>query len=731
MKTLLVSSSRDLALLFPWLVALAVGGTAILVVALAVCRIGRPPAHSRVAVWRAAVTALLALPLLSTLTGMGVMPSVELPRNLLQVRIPVQVESMPTFDVDERWSVESQPTEDPRSVPVTNLPTVNRESLSGRVENVAAGLSPAGAAAGLWLAGSAVLVFRLIIGLLMLGGHRRSALPVPPELLAWALRRLPDDGPRMTLRILRGGPLAVPVCWGLRHATILLPVGSEHWTKERTRAVVQHEISHLHRKDTMFLIGTRLAVALHWFNPLAWIIQRLLARDAEEVCDEMVVEAGVSPQSYARALVETALEARRDRHSDVLVAMADGGDLERRIERILDRPANRARSSAGLVGTVAVFLATAAATLVAAPPSDTASPALPGADQARIDTISRADVVDALIRALDDPAPEVRRSAVNSLRDIGEPAGLAALEALLDDPEDDVRLAAEVVLGLRPASDNLVFPSSSPSPPREAVIDSLTTLVSSPDARSRLSAARALGNLASSRSTPALVQTLDDEDWRVREAAANALGNIGDSAAIPGLLRAWPDPDDHVRASIVSSLGEIGEILGAPPVIEALADDDRHVRHSAAEALGKLGRAGTPPADTTSLPEARRAPPDACRDRPDPTETPRDLAAAITTLLENPDPMLREGATWKIGSLSPITEDAEGLEKDYHHALIVGLSDPAPGVRVAAACGLAEVGDERALEYLTLRTRDSEPEALRDAARWAIDRIGARNEDSS
>lgn len=53
MKTLLVSSSRDLALLFPWLVALAIGGTAILVVALAVCRIGRPPARSRVAVWRA------------------------------------------------------------------------------------------------------------------------------------------------------------------------------------------------------------------------------------------------------------------------------------------------------------------------------------------------------------------------------------------------------------------------------------------------------------------------------------------------------------------------------------------------------------------------------------------------------------------------------------------------------------------------------------------------------
>ncbi|HUE97390.1 MAG TPA: M56 family metallopeptidase, partial [Longimicrobiaceae bacterium] len=671
----------------------------------------------------AAVTALLALPLLSTLTWMGVMPSVELPDSLLPLRLQVQVEAMQTFEVDEPRSAESRPTEDRGSVPVTDLPAVNRSSLPGRGEDVAAGMSPAGAAAGLWVAGSAVLVFRLFIGLLTLAGHRRSARPVRPELLAWALRRLPDDGPTMTLRILRGGPLAVPVCWGLRHATILLPTGSEHWTEERTRAVVQHEISHLHREDTLYLIGTRLAVALHWFNPLAWMIQRLLARDAEEVCDEMVVEAGVSPRSYARTLVETAREARRERHRGVLVAMAHCGNLERRIERILDEPANRTRSSAGLVGTVAVFIATAAATLVAAPPSDTASPTLAGAGQARIDTISRADtispndVVDALVRALEDPAPEVRRSAVNSLRDIGDLSGVAALEALLDDPDDDVRLAAEAVLGLRPAPDNLVFPATSPARPRQATLDSLTALLSSPDAPFRLSAARALGNLASSRTTGALVQTLDDEDWRVREAAASALGNIGDPAAIPGLLRAWPDPDDHVRASIVSALGEIGGLAGTPPVIEALADNERHVRHSAAEALGKLGRARTPPA--------------ACRDRPDPAGTRLDLVAAITTLLENPDPTLRERATWRIGYLSPRPEDTEGLEKDHHHALIVGLSDPAPGVRVAAACGLAEVGDERALEYLTLRARDSEPQSLRDAASWAIHRIGARNEVSS
>jgi HEAT repeat protein len=111
------------------------------------------------------------------------------------------------------------------------------------------------------------------------------------------------------------------------------------------------------------------------------------------------------------------------------------------------------------------------------------------------------------------------------------------------------------------------------------------------------------------------------------------------------------------------------------------------------------------------------------------------LADAVRTLLENPDAPSRERAARAIGplvvsggDLGPGLGDSGETEKDHHHALVIGLSDPATAVRIAAACALASVGDERALEYLGIRSRNSEPEALRQAAAWAIERIAARSQ---
>ncbi len=54
--------------------------------------------------------------------------------------------------------------------------------------------------------------------------------------------------------------------------------------------LIEHERVHIKRGDLIFKMFAVIAVALHWFNPLAWIAFALFCRDMEMGCDEMVLE---------------------------------------------------------------------------------------------------------------------------------------------------------------------------------------------------------------------------------------------------------------------------------------------------------------------------------------------------------------------------------------------------------------------------------------------------------
>src|ERR1700709_1968203 len=49
--------------------------------------------------------------------------------------------------------------------------------------------------------------------------------------------------------------------------------------------VLAHEIAHVVRRDWAMLILARLVVALFWFNPLMWLLERRLIEEAEEAVD--------------------------------------------------------------------------------------------------------------------------------------------------------------------------------------------------------------------------------------------------------------------------------------------------------------------------------------------------------------------------------------------------------------------------------------------------------------
>ena len=76
------------------------------------------------------------------------------------------------------------------------------------------------------------------------------------------------------------------VC-GFIHPKIYLPVGVR---EANLSYILEHERTHIRRKDYLIKPVAFFALILHWFNPLMWLSFALMSRDMEMSCDESVLQ---------------------------------------------------------------------------------------------------------------------------------------------------------------------------------------------------------------------------------------------------------------------------------------------------------------------------------------------------------------------------------------------------------------------------------------------------------
>ena len=60
-------------------------------------------------------------------------------------------------------------------------------------------------------------------------------------------------------------------------------------TEENAKIVIAHEQAHIRRGDNWLKLLAFVALALHWYNPLVWVVYLLICRDIEAACDERVI----------------------------------------------------------------------------------------------------------------------------------------------------------------------------------------------------------------------------------------------------------------------------------------------------------------------------------------------------------------------------------------------------------------------------------------------------------
>lgn len=148
--------------------------------------------------------------------------------------------------------------------------------------------------------------------------------------------------------------------WGIWRPTVLLPEEAAcRLSDEELEAVVLHELLHAERRDNLVVILQKAIMALLWFFPLAWLIDRRLLEEREQACDEEVLRLRQSPETYVSGILKVARACVEQRL--VGTSSIGGASLKRRMKQLLStEPPRKIGASEraliiGLVVGLAVF----------------------------------------------------------------------------------------------------------------------------------------------------------------------------------------------------------------------------------------------------------------------------------------------------------------------------------------------------------------------------------------
>jgi len=215
-----------------------------------------------------------------------------------------------------------------------------------------------------WAAGAFAGLLQMLLAAVAVARVRRSTAPFGDanycRQLAWSL------GIRHGVEVLEAAPGTMPMTFGILRSAILMPADAVAWSDERRRVVLLHELAHVRRGDTATHILARTALALNWWNPLAWSAWRQFLKERERATDDLVLQAGARASEYASHLLEVARTMQSGPAMGwAAIAMARPSQLEGRLLAILDPRVNR-QSPRRASAMLAVLIAVAAVAPLAA-----------------------------------------------------------------------------------------------------------------------------------------------------------------------------------------------------------------------------------------------------------------------------------------------------------------------------------------------------------------------------
>ena len=75
--------------------------------------------------------------------------------------------------------------------------------------------------------------------------------------------------------------------------------------EELIESIIAHEMAHVKRQDSLWLLFQNVIQIIYFFNPLVWLVVRRLSGLRENICDDMVLSAKqIEPEVYGNSLLQ-------------------------------------------------------------------------------------------------------------------------------------------------------------------------------------------------------------------------------------------------------------------------------------------------------------------------------------------------------------------------------------------------------------------------------------------
>lgn len=198
------------------------------------------------------------------------------------------------------------------------------------------------AASAIWICGMAAMVFWFALGIRRLKRNAMDSSPAPE----WAAELFEKCKTELNIKRrvrLSLEKIAVPAVRGVFRPVVMLPISlPEVKDEEGMRLIMLHELLHIKRGDIAVTYILNIINIIYWFNPVVWLMAKLISADIETACDASVLGVlGMEKrQPYIRTLVRF---AGVEKLMQPLLCLSDSGtNMKRRIEGMfLDKKTKR------------------------------------------------------------------------------------------------------------------------------------------------------------------------------------------------------------------------------------------------------------------------------------------------------------------------------------------------------------------------------------------------------
>ena len=198
----------------------------------------------------------------------------------------------------------------------------------------------AGAAAFLIWQGAKLLLFRRTVRRWRKAVAREDYLALLDE----TARELNVRAPKMIVC----ETVTTPAVTGVFRPTLLLP--HENYDIRELRFILHHELCHLKRRDMLLKLVLLAANAMHWFDPMVYLMLRQADEDIELACDSAATHGmeKLERADYSRTL----LAAVQAKSRTVPATTCFGGTVERLKRRITNVLGAQKKRGLGVVALV-------------------------------------------------------------------------------------------------------------------------------------------------------------------------------------------------------------------------------------------------------------------------------------------------------------------------------------------------------------------------------------------